>query len=148
MKHIFIFVLTAVAAMLPPGILAADDLSPFGIGSCHVNYPEQVIKATAKDHVDFVTLHPYEFLNGVTDNVDTEPIEITAVVRRNESNDGFKTVGGWYTVPDKKKWHTVKWKIDDAHFASYRGHNFSLVPDGDVYNKYSIQRVTVTKTGR
>jgi hypothetical protein len=46
------------------------------------------------------------------------PIEIAAVVRRNAANDnsgfklvyestnGFKTAGGWYTVPDNKEWHT------------------------------------------
>lgn len=90
----------------------------------------------------------------------TEPIEITAVVRRNEANDnsgiklvyestsGFKTAGNWYTVPDNTKWHTVKWKIDDPQFVSYWGYNFSLVSDGNVYNKYYIQRVSVTNTDR
>jgi len=88
----------------------------------------------------------------------TEPIEISAVVRRNEANDnagfklvyestsGFKTAGSWYTVPDNKKWHTVSWKIDDAQFVSYWGYNFSLVSDGNQYNKYYIQSVTVTKS--
>lgn len=90
----------------------------------------------------------------------TEPIEITAVVRRNEANDnsgfklvyestdGFKTAGGWYTVPDNKQWHTVKWTIDDPQFVAYWGYNFSLVSDGDVFNKYYIQSVTVTKKTR
>ena len=90
----------------------------------------------------------------------TEPIEITAVVRRNEDNvnagfklvyestDGFKTAGGWYTVPDNTKWHTVKWRIDDAQFVSYWGYHFSLVSDGNKFNKYYIQSVTVTKTAR
>jgi polysaccharide biosynthesis protein PslG len=85
------------------------------------------------------------------------PIEITAVVRRNEANDnagfklvyesarGFKTAGTWYTVPDNKQWHTVRWKIDDPQFVNYWGYNFSLVSDGDQYNKYYIQSVTVTK---
>ena len=88
----------------------------------------------------------------------TEPIEITAVVRRNEANDnsgfklvyestdGFKTAGDWYTVPDNKQWHTVSWKIDDPQFVSYWGYNFSLASDGNVYNKYYIQSVTVTKS--
>ncbi len=86
------------------------------------------------------------------------PIEITVVVRRNEANDnaGFKlvyesTTGyknlGWYTVPDNKKWHTMKWKITDAQFVGMWGHNFSLNSDGDTYNKYAIQSVTVTKLG-
>ncbi|MDF1816056.1 MAG: beta-galactosidase [Verrucomicrobiales bacterium] len=87
----------------------------------------------------------------------SEPIEISAVVRRNEENvnsgfklvyesvDGFKTAGGWYTVPDNKKWHTVKWQIDDPQFVRYWGYNFSLVSDGNKFNQYFIQKVTVTK---
>ncbi|WP_425614385.1 hypothetical protein NA78x_004252 [Anatilimnocola sp. NA78] len=87
----------------------------------------------------------------------TVPLEITAVVRRNpanensgfklvyESQDGFKTAGGWYTVPDNKKWHTVTWKIDDAQFVNYWGFNFNLESDGNKFNKYLIQSVTVTK---
>ena len=85
------------------------------------------------------------------------PIEITAVVRRNEANDnagfklvyestnGFKTAGGWYTVPDNKQWHTVTWKIDDPQFVNYWGYNFTLESDGNKFNKYYIQSVTVTK---
>ncbi|MCB1279224.1 beta-galactosidase [Prosthecobacter sp.] len=87
----------------------------------------------------------------------SEPIEITAVVRRNEANDnagfklvyesasGFKTAGGWFTVPDNKQWHTVRWQIDDPQFVSYWGYNFALESDGNQYNKYYIQSVTVTK---
>jgi polysaccharide biosynthesis protein PslG len=84
------------------------------------------------------------------------PIEISIVVRRDAANDnaGFKlnyesTSGyknfGWYTVPDNLEWHTVKWKITDAEFVSMWGFNFSLDSDGDQYNKYDIQSVTVTK---
>ena len=85
------------------------------------------------------------------------PIEISAVVRRNEANDnagfklvyestqGFKTAGHWYTVPDNKAWHTVRWKIEDPQFVNYWGYNFSLVSDGSVFNKYYIQSVTVRK---
>lgn len=88
---------------------------------------------------------------------DTLPIEITAVVRRNEANDnagfklvyestnGFKTVGHWFTVPDNKQWHTVRWKIDDAQFVNYWGYNFALESDGNQYNKYYLQSVTVAK---
>jgi hypothetical protein len=87
------------------------------------------------------------------------PIEITAVVRRNEANvnagfklvyestRGFKTAGGWYTIPDNKQWHTPQWKIEDPQFVNYWGYNFSLVSDGNEYNKYYIQSVTVTKLG-
>jgi polysaccharide biosynthesis protein PslG len=87
------------------------------------------------------------------------PIEVTLVVRRNPANDnaGFKLVYestdgyknfGWYTVPDNKKWHTVKWKINDAQFVGMWGYNFSLDSDGNEYNKYFIQSVTVTKLAK
>ena len=89
----------------------------------------------------------------------TVPIEITVVVRRNPANDnaGFNlkyesTSGykgsGWYTVPDNKEWHTKTWRIDDAQFVSKWGFNFSLDSDGNQYNKYYIQSVTVTKVGK
>jgi hypothetical protein len=84
------------------------------------------------------------------------PIEITVVVRRNpandnagfklvyESTDGFKNLG-WYTVPDNKQWHTKTWRIDDAEFVGMWAYNFALESDGNVYNKYYIQSVTVRK---
>jgi hypothetical protein len=87
----------------------------------------------------------------------TTPIEITAVVRRNESNDnsgfkliyestsGLKTAGNWYTIPDNKSWHTARWKINDTQFVNYWGYNFALESDGSTYNRYYIQNVTVTK---
>ncbi len=86
----------------------------------------------------------------------TVPIEITVVVRRNSANDnaGFKLVYesnngykdcGWYTVPDNKEWHTMKWKITDAQFVSMWSYNFALESDGNQYNKYYIQSVTVNK---
>jgi hypothetical protein len=87
------------------------------------------------------------------------PLEITAVVRRNEANDnagfklvyesasGFKTAGGWVTIPDNEAWHTVRWQIDDPQFVNYWGYNFSLVSDGEKFSKYYLQSVTVTKRG-
>jgi len=90
----------------------------------------------------------------------TTPIEIEVVVRRNEMNDnagfkltyesktGFKTPGGWFTVPDNKQWHTQRWRIDDAQFVNYWGYNFSLVSDGNVFNKYYLQSVTVRKLAK
>ena len=63
-----------------------------------------------------------------------------------ESTDGYKN-RGWYTVPDNKEWHTVKWKIHDAQFVNFWGFNFSFNSDGDKLNKYYIQSVTVTKLG-
>ena len=84
------------------------------------------------------------------------PIEIKAVVRRNPANDnaGFKLVyestdglkgTNWFTIPDNKQWHTVTWKITDAQFVSMWGYNFTLESDGNQFNKYFIQSVTVTK---
>jgi len=61
-----------------------------------------------------------------------------------ESTNGYKNLG-WYTVPDNKEWHTMSWKISDAQFVSSWGYNFSLDSDGNQYNKYYIQSVTVTK---
>ena len=48
-------------------------------------------------------------------------------------------------MPDNKQWHTVNWKIDDAQFVSIWGYNFALDSDGNKFNKYYIQSVTVTK---
>jgi polysaccharide biosynthesis protein PslG len=89
----------------------------------------------------------------------TEPVEITAVVRRNEANDnagfklvyestsGFKTAKpGWFTIPDNQQWHTIRWQIEDARFVNYWGYNFALESDGSQYNKYYLQSVTVRKT--
>jgi hypothetical protein len=87
------------------------------------------------------------------------PIRITAVVRRNEANanSGFKlvyesTAGyktlGWYTVPDNKQWHTVTWDIDNAQFVNMWGFGFRFDSDGNQYNKYYIQSVTVEKAAK
>ena len=84
------------------------------------------------------------------------PIEITAVVRRNPANDnaGFKLVYestnglkglNWFTIPDNQQWHTVTWKLTDAQFVGMWGYNFTLESDGNQYNKYFIQSVTVRK---
>jgi polysaccharide biosynthesis protein PslG len=88
---------------------------------------------------------------------DALPIEIAVEVRRNAANDnsgfklvyesttGFKTAGHWYTVPDNKHWHTVRWRIDDPQFVNYWGFNFALESDGNQYNKYLIRKATVRK---
>lgn len=59
----------------------ADPEGQVGIAaqSVHVNYLKQVIKAGAKDHFDFITLHPYEILDGVADNAGTEAIFMSIV---------------------------------------------------------------------
>ena len=42
--------------------------------SAHINYLDQVIAAGAKDHFDYVTLHPYEVLGCVQETPGTESI--------------------------------------------------------------------------
>ncbi len=55
---------------------AADPSCLVGLAakSAHVNYLEQVIRAGARDHFDFITLHPYEVLNGIADDAGTESV--------------------------------------------------------------------------
>jgi hypothetical protein len=47
--------------------------------SVHINWLEQTIKAGAKDHFDWITLHPYETLNGIADNAGTEAVFMSIV---------------------------------------------------------------------
>jgi len=47
--------------------------------SVHVNYLEHVIKAGAKDHFDYIVLHPYEVLGGVVDHAGAEAIYMNIV---------------------------------------------------------------------
>lgn len=87
-------------------------------------------------------------------NYTATPIEITAVVRRNEKNapakldceyeaigfyDKYKKLPA-FDIPDNKEWHTAKWRIDDAQFVGTWAFNFRF-NKGD----YVIQSVTVTK---
>ncbi len=60
---------------------AADPNCLVGLAakSVHVNYLEQVIKAGAKDHFDFITLHPYEVLGTVADSRGTEAVFMNIV---------------------------------------------------------------------
>jgi hypothetical protein len=60
---------------------AADPACLVGLAakSVHVNYLEQVIKAGAKDHFDYITLHPYEVLGTVADNLGTEAVYMNIV---------------------------------------------------------------------
>ncbi|HZE95564.1 MAG TPA: hypothetical protein VE981_00910 [Planctomycetota bacterium] len=81
----------------------------------------------------------------------TVPIEITAVVRRNEKNEPakltltYESTSGYkkpeaFEVPDNEKWHAATWKIDDAQFVSQWAYNFTLNS-----GKYALQSVTVTR---
>lgn len=88
---------------------------------------------------------------------DPAPIEVAVTVRRNEANEnagfklvyestsGFKTAGGWFTIPDNQQWHTQRFRIDDPQFVNYWGYNFAFESDGDRYNHYFVKSVTVTK---
>ena len=62
-------------------IKAVDPNCLVGIAakSVHVNYLEQAIKAGAKDHFDYVVLHPYEVLNGIADNTGSEAVYMNIV---------------------------------------------------------------------
>ncbi|HXX93388.1 MAG TPA: hypothetical protein VEN81_07125 [Planctomycetota bacterium] len=84
----------------------------------------------------------------------TVPIEIQAVVRRNEKNDPakltltYESTSGYkkaepFEIPDNEKWHTARWKIDDAQFVSQWAYNFTLNS-----GKYALQSVTVTRLDR
>ncbi len=65
---------------------AVDPAFQIGLAakSAHINYLEQVILAGAKDHFDFVVLHPYEVLDGVADHAGTEAVfcHIVPTLRR------------------------------------------------------------------
>lgn len=83
----------------------------------------------------------------------TVPIEISAVVRRNEKNEPakltleYESTGGYkkaepYDVPDNAEWHTARWQINDAQFVSSWAFDFRFNS-----GKYCVQSVTVTKLG-
>lgn len=52
--------------------------------SVNLNYLEQAIKAGAKDHFDYITLHPYETMGSVADHWGTEAVfmHIVGTVRK------------------------------------------------------------------
>ena len=60
---------------------AADPNCLVGLAakSVHVNWLEQTILAGAKDHFDYITLHPYETLGAVTEDVGYEPVFLNIV---------------------------------------------------------------------
>ena len=83
----------------------------------------------------------------------TVPIEITAVVKRNEKNDPAKlileyesTTGNGYKkpepfeIPDNTQWHNATWKIDDSQFVGTWAFNFRFNS-----GKFLVQSVTVTR---
>lgn len=92
---------------------------------------------------------------------DTVPIEITAMVKRNEKGEkislGFeyesnKTTREGYghvqpqEIPeDTTQWHKLTWKIDDCQFVGTWAFHFRLQGDP---KKYQIQNLTVTRLDR
>ncbi len=60
---------------------AVDPDSKIGLAakSAHINYLEQAIEAGAKDHFDYITLHPYEILGGVVRGLGTEALYMSIV---------------------------------------------------------------------
>jgi hypothetical protein len=85
---------------------------------------------------------------------DTVPIEITALVRRNEKNDPFKltleyeSTSGYkkpepFEIPEGQEWQKATWKITDPQFVSSWAFDFRFNS-----GKYSIQSVTVTRLDR
>ncbi|MFA7343262.1 MAG: beta-galactosidase [Terrimicrobiaceae bacterium] len=60
---------------------AADPDCKIGLAakSAHINYIEEAIRAGAKDHFDYITLHPYEVLGGVLRDQGTEAIYMSIV---------------------------------------------------------------------
>ena len=61
-----------------------DCLVGIAAKSAHVTYLEQVLLAGAKDHFDFISLHPYEILGGIAENAGSEAVfmNIAPVVRK------------------------------------------------------------------
>lgn len=79
------------------------------------------------------------------------PIEITALVRRNDANAPatlsleYESTSGNkkapdFSIPEGKEWQKASWKITDAQFVSMWGFNFKFNT-----GTHSIQNVTVTK---
>lgn len=56
-----------------------DCLVGLAAKSVHVNWLEQTILAGARDHFDYITLHPYETLGAVTKDVGYEPVFLNIV---------------------------------------------------------------------
>jgi GH35 family endo-1,4-beta-xylanase len=56
-----------------------DCLVGLAAKSVHVNFIEHVIKAGARNHFDFITLHPYEVLGTVADGAGTEALYVNIV---------------------------------------------------------------------
>lgn len=60
---------------------AADPDCRIGLAakSAHISYLERAIRAGAKDHFDYITLHPYEILDGIAENTGSESVYLNIV---------------------------------------------------------------------
>jgi polysaccharide biosynthesis protein PslG len=56
-----------------------DALVGMAAKSAHINYLDQAIKAGAKGHFDYITLHPYEVLGTIIAHPGTEPLFLSIV---------------------------------------------------------------------
>lgn len=56
-----------------------DALVGMAAKSAHINYLDQAVKAGAKGHYDYITLHPYELLGTVINHPGTEPLFLSIV---------------------------------------------------------------------
>ncbi len=84
-------------------VKAADPTSQVGMAaqSVNLNYLEQAIRGGAKDHFDYITLHPYETLGSVTDHWGIEPVymHIVPTLRKMLASQDLprKDVPVWFT---------------------------------------------------
>jgi hypothetical protein len=92
---------------------------------------------------------------------DTVPIEITAMVKRNEqgekisfgfeyesnktTREGYEKVQAQEIPEDTSQWHKLTWKIDDCQFVATWAFNFRIQADP---KKYRMQSLTVTRLDR
>ena len=129
----------APAGVPPPSAGAA--LSPFCIGAC--NQTSQELDRWIPQ-MEAIGLGVMRTCRTHWSAVEPEEGKWDWEALDRQMRYGFRNCG-WYTVPDNKQWHTARWTIRDAQFVNYWGFNFSLNSDGNLYNKYFIQSVTVTK---
>ena len=92
---------------------------------------------------------------------DTVPLEITALVKRNERGDkvslgfeyesnktlreGYERVSPQEIPEDTAQWHKLSWKIDDCQFVGTWAFHFRIQTDA---RKYRMQSLTVTRLDR
>lgn len=78
------YALIAVTAYNAAKAADPDSLIGLATKSVHVNYLEKVIQAGAKDHFDYITVHPYEVAGLAVDHPGTESVymHIVSTIRK------------------------------------------------------------------